>query len=335
MVKVSVVIPTYNRASVLPEVVEHVLQQTFQNFDIYILDDGSQDNTPEVLAGLGNPRIRYVRQETSGVAVARNAGRRAAGGEFIALLDSDDLWAHDKLARQVSFLNRHPNINVVCCDLVKFGEESSGPFAHTMPVFSQLLQRYRQGDESVIPRHEMYTCLLEEIPIRPSTFVARRATLTAHAFNPAMRWAEDWELFLRLARREAFGFIDAPLVQLRIWHAGKHVAERSREYAASIHMLKREGASQALTPQQQAALRRGLGQRYYLLGHHLLRQGARLPAVLAFLQGGLASHQLRMLGGMSASLMPRSLYRALQTVRRQIMWLRPRNSRGKAHGSSA
>jgi glycosyltransferase involved in cell wall biosynthesis len=331
MVRVSVVIPTYNRARVLPEVLEHVLQQTFQDFDICILDDGSQDRTPEALAGFLNTRIRYVWQDNGGVAAARNAGIRASGGELIALLDSDDWWARDKLARQVSFLDRHPDVNVVCCDLVKFGEESSGPFAHTMPVFSQLLQIYRQGDECVIPRHDMYACLLEEIPIRPSTFLARRATLTTHAFNPSMRWAEDWELFLRLARQEAFGFIDAPLVQLRIWRDGSHVADRSRAYRASIHVLKREGASQALTPQQRAALRRGLGQRYYLLGHHLLRQGARLSAVRAFLHGCLASHQLRMLAGMSASLMPKSMYQALQTARRGL-WLQLRNNREKAHG---
>ena len=145
MVRVSVVIPTYNRARVLPEVLEHVLQQTFQDFDIWVLDDGSQDGTPEAIAGFLNTRVRYVRQDNSGVAAARNAGIRASDGELIALLDSDDLWAHDKLARQVSFLDRHPDVNVVCCDLVKFGEESSGPFAHTMPVFSKLLQHIPPG----------------------------------------------------------------------------------------------------------------------------------------------------------------------------------------------
>jgi glycosyltransferase involved in cell wall biosynthesis len=332
MVKVSVVIPTYNRARILPEVLEHVLLQTFQDFDIWVLDDGSQDGTQEALAGLLNMRIRYIRQDNSGVAAARNTGIRASGGELIALLDSDDLWARDKLARQVSFLERHPDVNVICCDLVKFGEESSGPFAHTMPVFSQLLQRYRQGDECVIPRHEMYMCLLEEVPIRPSTFLARRKTLTTHAFNSSMRWAEDWELFLRLARQEAFGFIDAPLVQLRIWQEGKHVVDRSREYGASIQMLKREGASQALTPQQKTALRRGLGHRYYLLGHHLLRQGARLSAAMVFLQGCLVSHQLRMLGSLSASLMPKSMYQALRTAGRRRMWPPRRNTQEKAPG---
>jgi glycosyltransferase involved in cell wall biosynthesis len=312
MVRVSVVIPTYNRAHILPEVLEHVLQQTFQDFDVWILDDGSEDGTHEAIAGYLNTRVRYVRQNNRGVSAARNAGIQVSSGEFIAFLDSDDLWSHNKLARQLAFFDRHPNINVVCCDLVKFGDESSGPFAQTMPVFSTLIQQYRIGDECIIPSHDMYACLLEELPFRPSTLVARRHTLTACTFNTAIRRSEDWEFFLRLARQEVFGFIDMPLVQLRIWPEGKHLRGRADGYKVSIQVLQKEGASQALAPPYRAALRRGIRQRYYLLGHYHLRNGFRMQAAIAFFRGFLVSRNLRMFQNAVASFFPDTILHTIQ-----------------------
>jgi glycosyltransferase involved in cell wall biosynthesis len=114
MPTVSVIIPTYNRAAYLPACVESVFAQTFGDYEIIVADDGSTDNTREVLAPwIQAKRIRYIHQENKGPAAARNAALRLAAGEMIACLDSDDLWPPDKLEWQVRFLREHSDVGVV------------------------------------------------------------------------------------------------------------------------------------------------------------------------------------------------------------------------------
>jgi glycosyltransferase involved in cell wall biosynthesis len=101
---VSVVIPVFNGQDYLPAALESVARQTLSDLEIIIVDDGSTDATARLVAGFGDDRIRYLRQERSGAAAARNAGVRQAVGPLIAFLDADDLWLPEKLARQVSAL---------------------------------------------------------------------------------------------------------------------------------------------------------------------------------------------------------------------------------------
>ena len=101
MPKVSVIIPTYNRSLSVREAIESVLAQTYRDFELIVVDDGSADNTPSVLGSFGE-RIRGIRQANAGVSAARNAGIRAAKGEWVAFLDSDDLWVPQKLERQMA-----------------------------------------------------------------------------------------------------------------------------------------------------------------------------------------------------------------------------------------
>mgnify|MGYP005832491149 CR=1 FL=1 len=109
MPKVSVVIPTYNRANCVGDAIRSVLEQTYKDFEIIVVDDGSTDNTPEVLAGFGD-KIRIVKQENRGVSAARNAGIRIARGQWIAILDSDDVWEPKKLEVQIRDLEEHPEV---------------------------------------------------------------------------------------------------------------------------------------------------------------------------------------------------------------------------------
>lgn len=109
MPKVSVITITYNRAPLLPTAITSVLNQTFQDFEYVIVDDASHDDTPSVVAGLRDPRIRYIRQEhNGGEAHARNTGVTHAQGEYIAFLDDDDEWLPEKLALQVTVLENSP-----------------------------------------------------------------------------------------------------------------------------------------------------------------------------------------------------------------------------------
>ena len=112
MPRVSVIIPTYNSARFVVQAVESVLAQTYSDFEVIVVDDGSTDNTPVALAGY-RQKIRYLHQENRGPSAARNAGYRASQGDYVLFLDSDDLIPPDTLERQVSFLNDHPEFGLV------------------------------------------------------------------------------------------------------------------------------------------------------------------------------------------------------------------------------
>lgn len=111
---VSIIIPTYNRANCIRETITSVLNQTYQNFEIIIIDDGSIDNTKEIIQAFLDERIKYIYQEHNGLpASARNKGLKLAKGEYIAFLDSDDLWFPQKLKIQINFMKENPSILLV------------------------------------------------------------------------------------------------------------------------------------------------------------------------------------------------------------------------------
>lgn len=122
---VSVIIPTYNRAHLLGRAIQSVLNQTYKDFEIIVVDDGSTDNTEEVMKGFDDRRIRYIRlsQNSGGSSVPRNIGLKAARGEYIASLDDDDFWLDkDKLKSQVEFLEDYPDYVLVGTNSVVVNE---------------------------------------------------------------------------------------------------------------------------------------------------------------------------------------------------------------------
>lgn len=120
--KVSVIIPTYNLARYINETVDSVLGQTYKNYEIIIVDDGSTDNTKEALSEYGG-KITYIFQENQGVSAARNKGIKEAKGEYIAFLDADDLWLKDKLELQIGLMNSNPEVAMIFTDGESFNEE--------------------------------------------------------------------------------------------------------------------------------------------------------------------------------------------------------------------
>ena len=121
---VSVIIPTYNRAQRCKTAVESVLSQTYGNVEVIVIDDGSSDNTQEVICGL-DVRVKYLRQSNAGVSAARNTGLEAATGEYIAFLDSDDVWLPWKLDAQLSVLRSFPEAGMVWTDMKAVNEKGT------------------------------------------------------------------------------------------------------------------------------------------------------------------------------------------------------------------
>ena len=124
MPRVSVVIPTYNCEQFLDRTIDSALRQTYQDFEIIVVDDGSTDGTQSLVAGYGKA-VRYVYQPNQGASAARNTALSQASGEFIAYLDADDLWLPEKLARQVEFLDAHPACGFVHTEVSVIDEQDN------------------------------------------------------------------------------------------------------------------------------------------------------------------------------------------------------------------
>ncbi len=124
---VSIIIPTYNRANLIKETIDSVLRQTYQNFEIIVIDDGSNDHTSDVVKSIRDSRISYFWQKNSGLpAISRNVGISKAKGDYIAFLDSDDLWLPQKLEIQLEAFAKYPDILAVCTNRLNFPDTTEG-----------------------------------------------------------------------------------------------------------------------------------------------------------------------------------------------------------------
>jgi len=189
---VSVIIPAYNHAKYILEALDSVLGQSFKDFEVIVVNDGSPDNTAEVLLPLRESgRIRYYEQPNGGQASARNHGLREARGEYIAYLDDDDLWPADKLGWQVEILRNDPELFVVYGKCGNVGAES-----------------ICGADIELCPTGMIYEELSKGNPIRsPGQALIRMDALrNIGGFDVDIKGADDWDLWIRLAEKGRFEY---------------------------------------------------------------------------------------------------------------------------------
>ncbi|RMG91174.1 MAG: glycosyltransferase [Candidatus Dadabacteria bacterium] len=207
MPNVSVVIPTHDRLGLVDEAVASVLEQTFPDLELVVVDDGSTDGTAEHLAArFSDPRLRIVVQENRGASAARNRGAAETSGEWLAFLDSDDRWLPRKLERQLEALAAHPD----------------HPAAYTEEIW------YRNG-RWANPRkiHAKYSGWIFErcLPlciISPSSILMRREVFEAlGGFDESLPACEDYDLWLRLAARHPVLLVPERLIVKRNGHPGQ------------------------------------------------------------------------------------------------------------------
>lgn len=202
---VSVVIPTFNRRDLVQQTIESVLAQTYPAYEIIVVDDGSTDETEHALATRFGERIRYIWHENRGESVARNLGIAAARGEYLAFLDSDDLWLPEKLSRQMLVMVASPTVVLMGCQA--WFIDSLGRKIDVAP-FGTNLQPADYSLKSLL--------LNNTIVGGGSIGLVRRPALEAvGGFDPEIRFGEDWDLWLRLRARWDFAFIPEPLVYIR------------------------------------------------------------------------------------------------------------------------
>lgn len=210
MPKVSVIIPSYNSEKVVPLTIASALEQTFTDMEVIVVDDGSTDGTRQALARFGN-RIRYIYQENKKHSGARNTGIKAAQGEYLAFLDSDDLWLPQKIERQVEILNQHPDVVLVCC-VAEYIDQLGNP-ARSSGIS---IERHAGVDEEP----STWTSRLflgDAVPGGGSSAMVRRSALIqAGMFDEGLDYAEDWDTWMRLSFLGKFVLIPDHLILFRV-----------------------------------------------------------------------------------------------------------------------
>ena len=224
MVLVSVVIPVYNQDRYVAAAIDSVLAQTFRDFEVVVVDDGSTDSTPAVLARYAS-RIRVIRQRNRGGAAALNTGIRAARGEWIAWLSSDDLWEPAKLERQVEVLHREPRVGMVYTDYVYVDADG------------RLLSR--ESFPAPPTRRKVLLRLIRRCFINGSSTLIRRAVFDAVGwYDEGDRLAPDWDMWFRIAAAFDIAQVPEPLVRYRI-HGEQTSSKRDLMDRASKRVASR------------------------------------------------------------------------------------------------
>jgi glycosyltransferase involved in cell wall biosynthesis len=200
MPKVSVIIPAYNAMTYLPETVESVLRQTFTEFEVLIIDDGSSDHIVQWVSQVTDPRVKLISQANQGLPGARNTGIAHAQGEYLAFLDADDLWESTKLEKQVRCLDSNPAVGLVHTPMVLVNEQGNST--------GRVMASNAEGD--------VWQKLLERNVIAcPSVMLRRCCFETVGVFDRNLRSLEDWDMWIRIASRYPFAMIKEPLAYYR------------------------------------------------------------------------------------------------------------------------
>jgi glycosyltransferase involved in cell wall biosynthesis len=254
---VSVIIPTYNRAEIISQTIDNVFDQTYKNVELILVDDGSTDNTQEVLRAYGS-RLRVISQKNAGPAAARNRGVEASRGDIIAFQDSDDLWKPTKLERQVALLDQLDS-SVPCClcnalfRIVNNREYTSFDISCISP--SQEEGVWLNVAEVLATRFVLFN----------QTVAIRRSALEkVGIFDESLKYLEDYDLPIRLAIEGPWAFIRDPLVIYREGTANSFSEKAARDpivlKECEVTIFERALNRAALSPES-VGLRRQLRSR--------------------------------------------------------------------------
>ena len=339
--RVSVVIPTYNRADLIGRTIASVLAQSLPPDEVIVVDDGSTDDTEAVVATFG-PRVRYVRQDNAGVSVARNRGAGLAGGRWIAFMDSDDLWSPRKLELQLGVMERvsEARWSITGCNMIGPDDvELAGRegFEAAFPVFRQegegaeaLLSRFLgrrdvevAGERVAVLAGDAYDALFLGNFVLPSSSVVERSLFAElGGFDPDLRLAEETEFYHRLAARSPVAVLLAPLVGYRTGRAGQQIAPANSERLIlnALHSLDVARRLRSPTARAEALWRHGraglLRRLAYTRLSNLDQRGAREALRQSWATG--APRDPGSLGLFAASLLPSPALRGLHQLKRTL-----------------
>ena len=290
--RVSVLIPAYNAGEFIRPAIESILAQTYQSYEIIVVDDGSTDHTWEVLKPLQERNgMRLFRQTNMGAAAARNKGLAEARGEFIAFCDSDDLYVPEKLELQIRYLEEHPDCGLVYSDLLAFcGDEILCPsyFAERRPcqgwVFEKLIERNFITNVSVMVRRK---CLDE-----------------VGGFNASFRTSEDYELWLRFTRKFQVGYIPQVLVKVRR-HSENLTS--NEQHVCENHLKVLDSIRKACPDVAPKTIHKALAGTFWGMGYDSFTRGDYTKARADFIKSYKSYPSLRAMKYLLALMMPDAL----------------------------
>lgn len=222
---ISVIIPTYNRCEKLKMAMESVLTQTYENIELLVIDDGSTDNTHEMIEGIADERVKYIRlPHNMGAAAARNEGVRLAQGEFVAFHDSDDLWLPEKLEKQMNYWNNHPECSMIYCAYLFYVDNNE----------------YRTPD---MDRGNLEGDILRYLLLRnsigtPTMLMRKHCFEEVGGFNTSLHCLEDWEFAIRFAESFYIGYVDEVLVNA-FYSAGGISSKLAEFYEAKCYIISK------------------------------------------------------------------------------------------------
>jgi glycosyltransferase involved in cell wall biosynthesis len=280
--EVTVLIPAYNRANLIIESLESVFAQTYRDFEIIVVDDGSTDNTAEVLHPLEEQGLlRYIYQKNAGEAAARNKGLLEARGRYIAFLDSDDLFEPEKLELQTEYLQNHPEVGLVHSGYIKFDNAGNNLGYRDASWFSG----------SIYPKILLYWTTLMAVD---AVLIPRSVLENVGLFNENLRTGPDLDLWRRIARRYPFGFINKSLARVRV-HEGNisgNKMDAAEGFAKYLNKAFEDDPALSLRFRQQAFSKMYSSMAYNLLGDENKQavQVARLNAKYAMAHDLLNPH---------------------------------------------
>ena len=319
---VSVIIPVYNAEKYIAATLQSVLDQTYQNFELLIIDDGSPDRSIDICRQFTDPRIKIISQENRGVAAARNHGIRVAQGEYIAFLDADDIWLPTKIEKHVHHLES-PSVGISYSysTLIDANDKPLGlyqlPQTHDITPVNFLLRDPIGSGSNLIAKRAVLAAI--KFPVEINGVVTQCYFDEDRLLNPS----EDTECWLRMSIESDLKFEGIPevLIQYRL-HSGsfshqfekktaswERLLEKARSYAPAL-MAKQENAARAyqFTAIARRAINQGAGLVALKLSYRALRSYWRI----------LLEEPLRTLLTLSAAclltLLPQTLYRKLQAL---------------------
>jgi glycosyltransferase involved in cell wall biosynthesis len=240
MTSVSVIVPTYNSGRFLGEAIDSILAQTVVPDQIIVVDDGSTDDTEQVMARY--PQVEYIRQANGGVSSARNAGLDAARGDFVTFLDADDRWRPEFVERMLSCVSDDPSIVFAFCNFVRFEHPSGRVLSDQFRYYPELV-RPGPGSRVRISPVDAFSRLvsMSDIPAFTPMMMVNRALLGTLRFDRRLAICEDLHWTLQLAMRGAVTYTDDILADVR-----RHEHNASRDVGSmAVHKLT---ALKALQP---------------------------------------------------------------------------------------
>ena len=265
MPAVSVIMPCYNAGEFARQSVESILSQTFSDFELLVVDDGSEDNSVEILKDLArhDARIKLILHEKNlGVSRSRNDGLHAARGDYVAFCDADDLWKPEKLKCQIGLLSENPSYDVTYCDsqiIDKTGARTGELFSHQFP-----------------PPKNPSGKLFEELCLRnfvnTQTVLARRSSLGGNLlFDESIKCGEDWWLWILLSRKHRFLYEKRALAEYRVHPKNTWSTQKRRFQIDRWKVCKRNLRAHADLPMRlKATLWYYMGVQLSLLGRRRL-----------------------------------------------------------------